>query len=59
MEAWNQAIQRNPDWYYYWLERGLLQETFGNKTEARRDLKESYERLPTQSAEDALKRLGA
>jgi len=57
LEAWNQAVQRNPDWFLFWLERGLLHERAGRKNDARRDLERSFELLPTQAARDALARL--
>lgn len=57
MAAWNEAIQRNPDWYYFYLQRGLLHEKSGNRTQAKNDLTRSFELLPTQTAKDALDRL--
>lgn len=58
MAAWNQAIERNPEWFFFHLERGLLHEKQGNRAQARRDLQRSFELLPTQTAKDALERLG-
>ncbi len=57
LESWNQAIARNPDWFLFWLERGLLLEQAGRKADARRDLERSFELLPTQAAREAIDRL--
>lgn len=57
LQAWDQAIQRNPDWFLFWLERGLLHERGGRTAEARRDLERSFELLPTRAAREALDRL--
>jgi tetratricopeptide (TPR) repeat protein len=57
-QAWDQAVQRNPGYFYFWLERGLLREKAGDEEGAREDLKQSFRLLPTQQAKDALARLG-
>jgi len=57
-EAWDQALRRNPNYFYFWLERGLLREKRGDKAGAREDLRQSFKLLPTQQAKDALQRLG-
>ncbi|MCC5846495.1 MAG: M48 family metalloprotease [Verrucomicrobia bacterium] len=58
LRAWDQAIQLNSEWFLFHLERGLLHEKAGRHTQARRDLERSFELLPTQTAKDALERLG-
>jgi predicted Zn-dependent protease len=58
MDAWNRAVDLNPDWFYFTLERGLLNERMGRKDAARRDVKRSYDLLPTDKAQSALNRLG-
>lgn len=59
LQAWNQAVERNPDWFYFPLERGLLHEKLGREDDAKRDLRRSYQLLPTDKAQAALQRLGA
>lgn len=54
LQAWDQAIARNPDWFLFWLERGLLHAREGRREEARRDLRRSMELLPTETARQAL-----
>jgi beta-barrel assembly-enhancing protease len=56
MHAWDQALQRNPDWFYFWLRRGMLNEEVGNETEAAADFERSYELLPTEEAEEGYDR---
>lgn len=49
--AWDQSIQRNPDWFYFWLRRGMINQAVGNRNEAAADFKQSYNLLPTKEAE--------
>lgn len=58
LEAWDRAVELNPDWFYFHLERGLLHEALGNAAAAKRDLRKSQSLLPTEKARDALLRLG-
>ncbi len=58
LRAWNEAIRLNSEWFYLHLGRGLLHEKAGRNAQARRDLERSFELLPTQTAKDALERLG-
>ncbi len=57
-QAWDQAVGRNPGYFLFWLERGLLREKQGDRAGAREDLEKSFRLLPTQQARDALKRVG-
>lgn len=57
LQAWDQAIQLNPDYFLFWLERGLFHEQAGRREQARRDLRRSLELLPTPAAREALARL--
>lgn len=54
LEAWNQALARNPEWFLFWLERGRLHAAQGRNAAARRDLEHSMTLLPTRAAQDAL-----
>ncbi|MCC5845464.1 MAG: M48 family metalloprotease [Verrucomicrobia bacterium] len=56
-QAWDQAIERNPEWFLFWLERGRLHAAQGRNAAARRDLERSMTLLPTQTARDALEAL--
>lgn len=58
LTAWDEAVECNPEWFYYPLQRGLLLERLGRKTEAKRDLQRSLRLLPTDKAQAALRRLG-
>lgn len=58
LEAWNEALRRQPGWFYYWLQRGLLQEKLGDKARAKADLEQSRRLLPTEAAEAGLRRVG-
>jgi len=57
LQAWDQAIERNPEWFLFWLERGRLHAAQGRNAAARRDLERSMTLLPTQAARDALEAL--
>jgi predicted Zn-dependent protease len=57
LEAWNEAIERNPEWFLFWLERGRLHAAEGRTAAARRDLERSMTLLPTQAGRDALEAL--
>lgn len=54
--AWDQTLQRNPDWFYFWLRRGMMQQALGNRTEAASDFKQSYDLLPTKEAQAGYQR---
>lgn len=57
LQAWDQAIERNSEWFLFWLERGQLHAAQGRKAQAKRDLERSMSLLPTQTAQDALEAL--
>ena len=54
LQAWDQAIERNPEWFLFWLERGRLHAAEGRRDAARRDLERSMTLLPTETARNAL-----
>lgn len=57
LQAWDQAIQRNAEWFYFYLKRGMLNEKTGNKSEAGSDYKKSFELLPTEEAKKGYNRV--
>jgi len=58
VKALSRAVELNPNWFMYWLERGLAYEKLGKSELAKSDLTRSMNLLPTQTAQKALKRLG-
>ncbi len=52
LQAWDQAIRRNPEWFYFYLKRGMVNEQAGNRTEAAADFKSSYQLLATEEAKN-------
>jgi len=57
MNAYQTAISKNPNYFYYYHQRGLLYEKMGKKTEAKADLDKAQKWLPTETAAAALKKL--
>lgn len=57
MTAYQTAIAKNPNYFYYYHQRGLLLEKMGKKTEAKADLEKAQKLLPTETAASALKKL--
>jgi tetratricopeptide (TPR) repeat protein len=57
MQAWDQAIQLNSEWFYFYLKRGMLNEKTGNRSEAASDFKKSYDLLPTKEAKSGFERV--
>jgi tetratricopeptide (TPR) repeat protein len=55
----NSAIKRRDDFFYYYLQRGLIQEELGQDDLAEADLNISVEMLPTAPAHYALGRIAA
>lgn len=49
-QAYSRALQRDPNWFYHHLRRGMVREELGKHSEARSDLQASLERLPTAQA---------
>ncbi|MDF3127748.1 M48 family metalloprotease [Kiritimatiellaeota bacterium B1221] len=56
LQAWDQAIRRNPEWFYFYLKRGMANEKAGNPNEAASDFKNSYRLLPTEEAKNGYNR---
>ncbi len=48
------AVNRNPEFFYYYLQRGLVNERLGDDPGAKADLEASIKLLPTASAYNAL-----
>ena len=48
------ALNKNPEFFYYHLRRGLANEHLGSDVEARQDLESSVELLPTATAYNSL-----
>jgi predicted Zn-dependent protease len=58
LEAYEHAITRDANYFYYFHQRGVLLEKMGRKQEAKRDLQHSQQLLPTETAENLLKLIG-
>jgi len=58
VQALSRAVELNPNWFMFWLERGLAYEKLGKSELAKADLTRSMNLLPTEKAQKALKRLG-
>lgn len=56
MQAWDQAIQLNSEWFYFYLKRAILNEKSGNRNEAASDFKNSFDLLPTEEAKSGFQR---
>jgi tetratricopeptide (TPR) repeat protein len=52
LRSFTTAIDRNPNYFDYYLQRGLLKKRMGQN--GKMDLQRSFELLPTQQAYDAL-----
>jgi len=57
LKHYNQALDRNGNYFRYYLERGVTWEKLENKRKAQLDLEKSVELLPTAIAYNALGRL--
>ncbi|HRE31657.1 MAG TPA: M48 family metalloprotease [Candidatus Berkiella sp.] len=57
MGAYQIAIEKNPEYFYHYHQRGLLLEKMGKKSEAKADFEKAQKLLPTETAAAALKRL--
>jgi predicted Zn-dependent protease len=58
LSAYNQAISKDSDYFYYYLKRGLTYQSMHQYASAKADLKRSQNLLPTQLAENALRQIG-
>ncbi|MEX2606062.1 MAG: M48 family metalloprotease [Kiritimatiellia bacterium] len=56
LQAWDQAIQRNSEWFLFWLKRAQIHEKRGNKTKAAADYRRSFDLLPTETAKTGFQR---
>lgn len=56
LQAWNQAIERNSEWFLFWLKRAQLHEKMGQRTKATADYRRSYDLLPTETAKTGFQR---
>jgi len=52
--AYDAAIQRNPNFFEFWLRRGLLKRRAGDGAGARTDLEHAHGLLPTAASAEAL-----
>ncbi|MGD9592831.1 MAG: M48 family metalloprotease [Candidatus Berkiella sp.] len=57
LEAYQEAIKHNKDYFYYYQQRGLLLEQMDRKSEAKADLEKSQHLLPTDIVAAHLKQL--
>lgn len=55
---YSKAIERDNQYFNYYLQRGLNYEKLKMTTQAKQDLKQSQQFLPTETAQNALTRLG-
>ncbi len=55
--AFDQALQRHPDYFHYYLQRGLAYQALGETTAANADLERSVALLPTAPAMNSLGQL--
>jgi predicted Zn-dependent protease len=51
---YNRAIKLNPEFFHYYVQRGITREQLGNNSGARSDLKTSLKFLPTATALNSL-----
>ena len=51
---YNKAVGLNPEFFYYYLQRGLVSESLGLAAQARTDLERSVKLLPTADAYNSL-----
>lgn len=58
LEAYQHAIARDANYFYYYHQRGILLEQMGRKQEAKLDLQHSQQLLPTETAEQLIKKIG-
>ena len=54
LQHYDKAVRLNDNFFYYHLQRGLVNETLDNNTAAKSDLQRSVELLPTADAFNAL-----
>ena len=54
LSRYNKALQLNDGFFYYYLKKGLVNERQGDRTQAKLDLQNSIELLPTANAYNSL-----
>lgn len=52
--AYDAALERNPGFFAFWLERGLLRQANGDKAGGRKDIEKAHALLPTKTSQEAL-----
>jgi predicted Zn-dependent protease len=57
IKAYDQAVSRNPDFFYFYLKRGMSLKAVGENARAKSDLQKSYALLPTKQAQQGLQSL--
>ena len=57
INQYDKAISRNPDLFYFYLQRGMSYKDVGDKVRAKADLQKSYQLLPTKQAQQGLQSL--
>lgn len=57
LREYSEAIRRDDRFFYHFLQRGLTYNQLGDRAAARRDLKASYDLLPTKKAAGVLGRM--
>lgn len=57
VREYGEAIRRDDRFFYHFLQRGLVYQHLGDHAAAKRDLKASYDLLPTKKAANALGRM--
>ncbi|MBN9289231.1 MAG: hypothetical protein BGO43_01010 [Gammaproteobacteria bacterium 39-13] len=58
LEAYQHAIARDANYFYYFHQRGILLDHMGRKQEAKLDLQHSQQLLPTDTADQLIKKMG-
>jgi len=57
IKEYDKAISKNPDLFYFYLQRGMSYKALGNKPRAKADLEKSFQLLPTKQAQQGLQSL--
>lgn len=53
-KSYDAAVERNPDYFEFWLRRGLLRKSGGDTAGAKADLEKAHSMLPTKTSAEAL-----
>lgn len=57
IKEYDKAISKNPDLFYFYLQRGMSYKALGDKPRAKADLEKSFQLLPTKQAQEGLQSL--